>query len=88
MKKKRMNVGLLFLALLGYAMQLTANNYESLYQGLPFEMPLLQKPVFPDREVSILSYGAIADGITLNPDAFNQAMLELSPQGGGTFRVP
>ena len=88
MKKKRMNVGLLFLALLGYAMQLTANNYESLYQGLPFEMPLLQKPVFPDREVSILSYGAIADGITLNTEAFNQAMLELSQQGGGTVRVP
>jgi polygalacturonase len=62
--------------------------YESLYKNLPFAMPRVQKPVFPDTEISITQYGGAGDGVTLNTQAFADAMQALSEKGGGTLRVP
>jgi len=65
-----------------------AGEYNHLYKDLPFEMAILQKPVFSDSHVSIVEYGAIPDGVTLNTEAFNKAISDVSSNGGGTVNVP
>lgn len=64
------------------------STYNYLYEDLPFEMPVVQKPVFADNQLSIVDCGAVGDGVTLNTEAFNQAMIQLSEKGGGTLVVP
>ena len=55
---------------------------------LPFEMPDVPSPSIPDREVNIADFGAVADGYTLNTQAFADAIAALSEQGGGRVVVP
>lgn len=62
--------------------------YEYLYTDLAFEMPKVQRPIFPEYEVSIKDFGGISDGATLNTEAFAKAMTALSEKGGGTLNVP
>lgn len=64
------------------------NRYNYLYKGLPFEMPVLDRPTFPANNVSIADYGGVPDGATLNTEAFAKAMQALSQKGGGTLTVP
>jgi polygalacturonase len=51
-------------------------------------MPRVQPPVFPSREVRITQYGGVGDGVTLNTQAFADAMTDLSGKGGGKLIVP
>lgn len=62
--------------------------YAYLYEDLPFEMPQIEVPKFPDFQVNILDYGGNPDGITLNTDAFDKAIEDLSEKGGGSLIVP
>jgi len=62
--------------------------YEYLYEGLPFEMPRVEVPTFPDNSVNLLDFGGNPDGITLNTAAFEKAIKGLSDKGGGTLVVP
>ena len=62
--------------------------YEYLYKDLPFAMPRLVVPVFPDRSISIDEIGGVGDGFTLNTEAFKKAIDKLASQGGGTVKVP
>lgn len=62
--------------------------YDYLFKDLPFEMPKIQPPVFPANEVNLLEYGGNPDGISLNTDAFEKAMTDLSGKGGGKLIVP
>ncbi|MDE6062534.1 MAG: glycoside hydrolase family 28 protein, partial [Duncaniella sp.] len=62
--------------------------YSHLYEGLPFEMPVIDRPAFPDRTVSLTDFGAVSDGKTLNTEAFAKAIDALASKGGGTLNVP
>jgi polygalacturonase len=48
----------------------------------------IKAPVFSNREFLITKYGAIADGTTLNTNAFKKAIEACSKAGGGRVIVP
>ncbi|MCD4727652.1 MAG: glycoside hydrolase family 28 protein [Pirellulales bacterium] len=54
----------------------------------PFEMPQLERPVFPDRTVDIRDHGAIGDDKTKNTKAIREAIEACAKAGGGTVLVP
>ena len=64
------------------------NPYKRYTQNLPFAMPEVSAPKFPDRQVNLKDFGAVGDGITLNTEAFAKAIDQLSSQGGGRLLVP
>ena len=68
--------------------QPTGYKYEALYEKLPFEMPRIQAPEFPDRNVTLTDFVAGGDGKTLCTDAFARAIRTLGSQGGGHLIVP
>ena len=55
---------------------------------LPFTMPVVPVPAFPDHRVSIVDFGAVADGATMNTKAFAEAIRACTAAGGGTVLVP
>ena len=55
---------------------------------MEFQMPTIIKPVFPDRKMDIRDFKAVADGITMNTDAINNAITACSEAGGGTVLIP
>ena len=44
--------------------------------------------VIPDRQVSLTEYGGVADGVTMNTEAFRKAVAALDKKGGGHLIVP
>ena len=56
--------------------------------NLPFSMPQVQAPVFPANRVSIVDFGAVPDGETMNTKAINEAIQACSKKGGGTVVIP
>jgi polygalacturonase len=54
----------------------------------PFDMPQLQRPVFPDRIFDIRDYGATGDGTTKNTNAFQKCISACFVSGGGKVLVP
>jgi len=65
-----------------------SSGYDYLYEDLPFDMPVLSPPTFPNNEVLLTDFGGVGDGTTLNTKAFAAAMATLSEKGGGRLRVP
>ena len=61
---------------------------ESVYEGLPFEMKKVEQPRFARYSVSITEFGAVPDGKTLNTEAINNAIANVSRKGGGTVIIP
>ncbi len=64
------------------------NDYNYLYENLPFSMPKLVVPVFKNNTVSVSDFGGKGDGIALNTEAFSTAIETLSKKGGGILNVP
>jgi len=62
--------------------------YDYLYKNLPFDMPKVEAPTFPDRSVSITDFGAVGNGTDLCTEAFAKAIDAVSGKGGGTVNVP
>jgi polygalacturonase len=55
---------------------------------IPFEMPTVESPSFPDRIYDVRSFGAVGDGLTLNTEAFRQAIGCCHQEGGGVVCIP
>ena len=51
-------------------------------------LPQIQAPKFAKDTLSIQSFGAIADGVTLNTQAINKAIEACSKKGGGVVLIP
>lgn len=68
--------------------QQQAYKYEAVYRNLPFEMPRIEAPTFPDRTVSLADFGAVGNGMDLCTEAFAKAINTLAEQGGGHLNVP
>ena len=62
--------------------------FAALYEGLPFDMPRVERPAIPAVRVSLTDFGGVPDGVTLNSDAFAAAIASLSERGGGHLDVP
>lgn len=62
--------------------------YKEVYKNLPFDMPQINAPTFPDRSVLLTEFGAIGNGTTLCTEAFAKAIDTLASQGGGHLIVP
>ena len=61
---------------------------ESIYKELPFSMPKVEQPSFPDYTVNIVDFGAKGDGIVLNTKAINDAIKDVNQRGGGKVIIP
>jgi polygalacturonase len=55
---------------------------------LPFQMPDIKPPKFPDYKIKITDFGAIGNGIFDNTESFKKAFEHCSAKGGGTIIVP
>lgn len=53
-----------------------------------FELPKIYQPHFKRDTFNIISYGAVADGLTLNSASINKAIDDCAKQGGGTVLIP
>ncbi|MBN1302059.1 MAG: glycoside hydrolase family 28 protein [Melioribacteraceae bacterium] len=51
-------------------------------------MPELIIPVFPEKEYSIIDFGAVGDGLYDNTDAINSAIKACAEEGGGKVVIP
>lgn len=65
-----------------------AADMKAVYDGLPFSMPEVEQPSFPDYQVNICDFGAKGDGVTLNTEAINKAICAVSAKGGGKVVIP
>lgn len=93
MLKKNPLLRLCLIALIGFSISSCKNKstrspYDYLYENLPFEMPVLTPPSFPDYDVCITEFGGTGNGTFLNTDAFAKAIEHLSLKGGGRLIVP
>ena len=61
---------------------------KAMYADLPFSMPTIERPVFPDYQVNICDFGAKSDGVTLNTEAINNAIKAVHDKGGGKVIIP
>jgi polygalacturonase len=55
---------------------------------LPFDMPAVEPPVFPDRVFDVRDYGAAGNGETLNTESFRLAVEACHESGGGVALIP
>ena len=83
-------ITLLILLLTSGCGRISSENHvdEGIYDGIEFDMPVVEEPVFPDYSVSITDFGAVNDGQTLNTDAFREAIAAVSEKGGGRVLIP
>ncbi|WP_018620607.1 glycoside hydrolase family 28 protein [Spirosoma luteum] len=54
----------------------------------PSSLPTVKSPVFKTDTLTITTFGAVADGLTLNTNAINKAIDQCSRSGGGVVLVP
>ena len=64
------------------------DDFSKYYVDLPFEMPLLQTPKFPEKDFLVTNYGAIGDGLFKNTEAIQKAIDACTNAGGGRVVIP
>ena len=67
---------------------LATMSYKQEESFMNIQKPTVQIPVFPSKQVSIADFGAVADGVTMNTQAINNAIDAVSAAGGGTVLIP
>lgn len=55
---------------------------------MAYELPRIYRPDFKKDTFDIRKYGAVADGLTLNTKAINNAIADCSKGGGGVVLIP
>lgn len=88
MKKVLSAVLIAAAAISAHAAGYQAADYSGYYENLPIELTPVKAPAIPDYTVSIADFGGVADGVTLNTEAFARAMAHLKEVGGGTLVIP
>ena len=63
-------------------------NGNDIYNNMPFKMQVVTEPSIPDYNVNINDFGGVADGTTMNTEAFRKAIAHLTEHGGGRLTVP
>lgn len=86
--KKLLLFGWASMALASTATTSEQASMDALYENLPFEMELVERPSIPAREVLITDFGGVGDGITPNTEAFERAIDHLAQKGGGRLHLP
>lgn len=76
------------IALISAPFAANAADYSGLYKDLPIELTQVKQFEIPSHTMSITDFGGVADGVTLNTEAFAKAMAHLSQKGGGRLVVP
>ena len=61
---------------------------QSLVHQAPFEMKEISLPDIPDHSVSIIDFGAVGDGQTMNSKAIEKAISSQAARGGGRVIIP
>ena len=80
---------ILAMSTVAIAIQAGNNNPYSIYtSNLPFAMPEVTAPQFPNHLVNLSDFGAKGDGTMLCTEAFEKALDALSKKGGGRLVVP
>ena len=69
-------------------LQASANEVNRYLGDIPFEMPEIALPEFPERALNVTDFGAIGNGLTMNTTAINNAIKACSQSGGGTVIMP
>lgn len=85
MKKTTLSLLIIAIAITSSAQK---KEIKRLYKDLPFKMAEIKPIKFPKNKLYITSFGAKADGIFDNTEAFAKAIDALSTKGGGTLVVP
>jgi polygalacturonase len=80
-------IGVIILILVSTSIK-AKGTYDYLYRDLPFSMSIVKAPVFKNTKLSVVDFGGLGDGYTLNTQAFSKAVDALSGIGGGTLIVP
>ncbi|WP_163222823.1 glycoside hydrolase family 28 protein [Bacteroides sp. 214] len=76
------------LVIFAFALHCKAGKYNQYYRDLSFNALEVPVPIIPNLNVSIVEYGGVGDGVTLNTQAFSSAITDLSNSGGGHLIVP
>ena len=78
----------LLLITLSFSACVAQEDESSIYEGVEFEMPKVIIPTFPEYQVNIADFGAVADGTTKNTQAIANAIADVVKNGGGTVIIP
>jgi len=63
-------------------------NHQTHVASHSFQPPKVMEPQIPGRSVSVLQFGAVPDGQTLNTTAISNAIAALEAKGGGRVMIP
>lgn len=76
------------LAVTSSTTSLSAHKASGMTEGIPFEIKMPSRPAIGHNSVVITDFKAVGDGVTLNTEAFREAVEWLSSRGGGRLSVP